>query len=186
MAAPDAVVSDPSGRSVVLGRVVGAHGLDGEIRVQFFGDGPEQILGMEEITLGADPEGGSGRTRKVLAARAGKPGETRLSLAGVEDRDQAAALSGLFVTADAAELEALPEGEHYWFELIGCRVESTTGEAIGTVREIWETGAHDVLVIDGEDGRQRLVPTADEILEEVDSEGRRIVIEVIPGLLDPV
>jgi 16S rRNA processing protein RimM len=185
VAAAGASMSEPRGRTIVLGRVAGAHALDGEIRVQFFGDGPEQILGMHEVNLGADPEGGSARTRRVRSARPGRSGEVRLVLEDVDDRYAAEALGGLYVTMDAGQLETLPEGEHYWFELIGCRVEGKDGAGIGTVREIWETGAHDVLVIDADDGSQKLVPTADEIVEEVDIEGRRIVIEVIPGLLDP-
>ena len=186
MAAADASVSDPRQRTVVLGQVVGAHGLRGEVRVRFFGDDPGQILEMDEVSLGADSEGACDRTLRVRAARPGRQREARLSLEGVDDRDAAEALGGLFLKVDADDLDTLPEGEHYWFELIGCRVESRDGKSIGTVREILETGAHDVLVIDGDDGCQRMVPTTDEILEEVDIEGRRIVIEVIPGLLDPV
>jgi 16S rRNA processing protein RimM len=53
------------------------------------------------------------------------------------------------------------------------------------VKEIWETGAHDVLVVEGEDGRRVLLPAAREFLREVDVAGRRVVIDVIPGLLDP-
>jgi 16S rRNA processing protein RimM len=109
----------------------------------------------------------------------------RLRLRGVADRDAAEALRGLLVLAERELLPPLAEGEHYWFELIGCRVETTAGEPIGSVREIWETGAHDVLVVEAEDGTRRLVPAAQELLKEVDIEGRRVVVEPIPGLLDP-
>ncbi len=82
-------------------------------------------------------------------------------------------------------LETLPPGEHYWFELVGCRVEATSSGEIGTVKEIWETGAHDVLVIERPDGRQVLLPAVREFLREIDVAGRRLVIDEIPGLLDP-
>jgi 16S rRNA processing protein RimM len=171
---------------VALGRVVGAHALAGEVRVRWLGDGPEHLLDATALWLGADPDGAGGRAVSVAGARSGRPGELLLRLEGVADRDAAEALRGLYLTADAQVLPPLPEGEHYWFELVGCRVEDTHGEPLGTVTEIWETGAHDVLVIEGTDGRRRLVPTAEDLLKEVDSDGRRIVIEVIPGLLDPV
>jgi len=90
------------------------------------------------------------------------------------------------VLGDTSGLEALPEGEYYWHELIGCRVESAAGESIGIVREIWETGAHDLLVIERVEGGRALVPTAREIMREVDVEMRRIVIDAIPGLLDGI
>lgn len=59
------------------------------------------------------------------------------------------------------------------------------GEEVGTVRELWETGAHDVLVVEGDDGRDRLVPTARALLREIDPAAGRIVVEDVPGLLDP-
>jgi 16S rRNA processing protein RimM len=65
-------------------------------------------------------------------------------------------------------------------------VEARDGEPIGTVKEIWETGAHDVLVVEGPDGRRVLLPAVGEFLREIDVAGRRLVIEAIPGLLDPV
>jgi 16S rRNA processing protein RimM len=103
----------------------------------------------------------------------------------VGDREAAQALRGLWVSADRRALQPLPAGEYYWCELVGCRVEDQAGRPIGTVREIWETGAHDVLVVEGEDGRRRLLPAAEAFLKEVDVAGRRIAIDVIEGLLDP-
>ena len=55
---------------------------------------------------------------------------------------------------------------------------------IGTVREVWATGAVDVLVVEDEKGAQQLIPAMESQLREVDIEARRIVIEILPGLLD--
>lgn len=173
-------------RRVVVGRVVGAHGIRGEIRVRVLGDGPENLMSLPRVALGKSDADEAARGWDVEASGRGRPGEVRLRLRGVADRDAAEALRGLWVLAERAQLPALAEGEHYWFELIGCRVESTAGEPIGSVREIWETGAHDVLVVEAEDGTRRLLPAAQELMKEVDIEGRRIVIESIPGLLDPM
>lgn len=167
---------------VRIGTVVGAHGLGGELRIRFSGDGPENLLGVARVSLGAGIEEGE-REYEVEHARPGRPGEVRVRLRGVEGREAAEALTGLAVGADASELAPLGPDEHYHFQLVGCRVEGHDGTPIGVVREIWETGAHDVLVVDAEGGRQHLLPAAGALLREVDVEGRRIVIEVIPGLL---
>ena len=58
-------------------------------------------------------------------------------------------------------------------------------DVIGTVIEIWETGAHDVLVVESEGGQRHLLPTARELMPEIDLEASRIVVEDIPGLFDP-
>ena len=107
-----------------------------------------------------------------------------MTLAGVASRESAERLRGKLVVTEASQLEALPEGEYYSYELVGCRVEGADGLKIGTVREIWATGAVDVLVVEDEKGAQQLIPAMESQLREVDIEARRIVIEILPGLLD--
>jgi len=174
----------------VLGVVLGAHGLRGELRIRIFGDGPEGLAGMPAVELGSgldDPELRRFAVRKV---RDGRRGEARVALEGIEDRDAAEALRGRQVIGEARHLEPLEPGEYRWFELVGCRVyradvpESAPEGLVGTVREIWETGAHDVLVVENEEGQRHLLPAAQAFLREIDPAGRRIVYEVIPGLLD--
>ena len=53
------------------------------------------------------------------------------------------------------------------------------------VTDIWSTGGPDVLVIESQGGEKHLIPAAESLLLEVDVEGRRIVVDAIPGLLDP-
>jgi 16S rRNA processing protein RimM len=156
------------------------------VRVKWLGDGPEHLMQLPELRLGVTPEDETARRYPVSGRMPGRPGEVRIGLEGIEDRDAAEALRGRWVLVDSGDLATLPPGEHYWYELVGCRVVNGAGEAIGTVKEIWETGAHDVLVIEGTDGRRMLLPAVDEFLREVDVADRKLVIEAIPGLLDPV
>lgn len=178
-------MAPPAARRVVLGRVVGAHGVRGLVRVAVLGDGPAHLLDAEALELSFEERDPTRAPRRyeVRSASAGRPGEVRLGLAGVEDRDAALALRGALVVGDAARLPALPAGEHYWFELIGCAVETTAGQALGRVREIWETGAHDVLVVEGPGGEEHLIPAVDAFVKDVDAAARRIRIEPVPGLL---
>ncbi len=173
---------------MLLGRVVGAHGVRGELRVRWLGDGPGNLLAVDEVDL-ADPARGpddpTPRHRRVTGGGLGRQGEVRLALEGVEDRDAARALLGCWVAVPSEALPPLPEGEFYWYELVGCRVETAAGEPLGTVEELWETGAHDVLVVRDAAGRRHLVPAAREILREVDRAGRRLVVDPPEGLLEP-
>jgi 16S rRNA processing protein RimM len=178
-------VSSPDrSRRVELGRVVGAHALKGELRVRLFGDGPDHLLGLAGVWLGEGREDAGARHFAVTRAGTGRGGEVRLALEGVSTREEAAALRGLLVLARSSDLPPLDEGDFYWHELIGCMVETETGEPVGRVREMWETGAHDVLVVVRESGDQVLVPTAREIMLRVDVAAGRIVIDAIPGLLE--
>ncbi len=106
-----------------------------------------------------------------------------MTLAGVESREAAELLRGKLVVVEAAQLSELPEGEYYSYQLVGCRVESEDGRDIGTVREVWSTGAPDVLVVEDEAGVRHLIPAAESLLREIDIDRQRIVIEILPGLL---
>jgi 16S rRNA processing protein RimM len=137
-----------------------------------------------ELMLGASDDDPETETREVEEAKPGRPGEVRLRLSGIADRQQAQALRGDLVMVDESEIERLPEGEYYEYEFIGCRVEDEDGQTIGTVSGVLSTGAADVLVVDDGSGGQHLIPTGGDFLQEVDIADRRIVVALIPGLLD--
>jgi 16S rRNA processing protein RimM len=167
---------------IPVGRVVGAHGLRGQLRVRCFGDAPEALAHATRLTLGGEEGEAPGRSYEVASLAPGRRGELRIGLVGVRSRDAAEALRGRQVWMAAQELQELPEGEYYGYQIVGCRIEGEDGTLVGTVREVWSTGGPDVLVVEGEGRHEHLVPAA--LLREVDVEGRRAVIELLPGLLE--
>ncbi len=169
---------------VSLGRVVGAHGMGGQLRVRYFGAAPDNLTRLETVLLAESEDAADAERFEVTRVAPGRRDEVRMTLAGVEDRESAERLRGKLVVVEASQLEALPEGEYYSYQLVGCRVEGADGQRNGTVREIWPTGAVDVLVVEGENGARQLIPAAEDQLRSVDIVARRIVIEMLPGLLD--
>jgi 16S rRNA processing protein RimM len=86
-------------------------------------------------------------------------------LAGIDDRDAARRLCQLDIHVEAAQLPPLAAGEYYWHQLIGLQVVGRDGDrpvVLGVVASLLETGAHDVLVVRGNDAavdrRERLIP----------------------------
>jgi 16S rRNA processing protein RimM len=173
-----------SGERVVLGSVVAAHGLDGQLRVRYFGGVPDNLMRLKSALLVESADAVDAEPFEVTHVIAGRREEVRMTLAGVESRESAERLRGKLVVAEASQLEPLPEGEYYSYELVGCRVEGADGLSVGTVREVWATGAVDVLVVEDEKGTQHLIPAVESQLREIDIAARRIVIEILPGLLD--
>lgn len=169
---------------VVLGRVLGAHGVHGRLRVRWFGDGPENLLAQRHLAVCEAPDGTGARHYEMEEGEVGKAGEVRLKLKGLEHRDAAQMLRGGFVQGDSEGLRSLPEGEFYWYQLIGCRVVLTSGRELGRVWDLMETGAHDVLRVRGEDGLEFLVPTARELLPGIHLDEGRLVAEDVPGLYE--
>lgn len=162
----------------------GAFGLRGGLRIRYFAEGPEPLLSIRRVALGRGASDPRAQVHDVASVSPGRRGELRLRIDGVDDRDAAEACRGLAVLVEPEELGRLPEGEYYQYELLGCRVESHEGRVLGTVQGIWETGAADVLVVEGEAGQRHLVPAAAQMLRSVDTRARRIVVELPPGLVD--
>lgn len=172
---------------VALGRVVGVHGMHGQLRVRVHGGDPTNLLQAPKVVFGA----GEGEARPsefaqefaVLEVLDGRAGEVRMKLSGIDGRDEAEAFSGQQLWGPKSTLVPLSEGEYYAFQLVGCGVEDQQGHAIGIVREIVETGAADLLVVVDAAGVEHLIPAREPLLIEVDLEARRITIDAIPGLL---
>ena len=171
---------------MVLGRVVGAHGIRGQIRVRWLGAGPENLLTAKKVELadGRGIEDPAPQVFEIEGGGRGRVGEVRLALRGVRRREVAETLRGRLLLIDAAALPKAAPDEAYEFQLVGCQVELPSGAAVGRVREIWDTPAHPTLVVTGLDGRDRLIPAAPTILRQVDVAAQRIVIEDLPGLID--
>jgi len=88
---------------------------------------------------------------------------------GVEDRTTAESIRNVDLVIAKSDLPDLENGDYYWHDLVGLQVIGAEGVALGTVRELLATGAHDVLVVAGEDGQKHLIPfVMDEIVQEVD------------------
>ncbi len=109
---------------------------------------------------------GGWQARAVLDGK--RHGKTVIALIeGVDDRDQAAALLNTEIAVDRETLPAAEDGSFYWADLEGLRVVKRDGTELGTVAYLMETGANDVLVVQGD--TERLVPfIMDKVVLDVD------------------
>jgi len=163
--------SSKHSRAVRLGYIAGVYGVRGWVRVHSFTEPRDNIVNFAEWTLAL---GGRRWQAEVETGRAHGRGVVA-KLAGVDDRDAAQLLIGAEISVDRESLPGCAPGEYYWTDLEGLRVESTDGSLLGRVDHLLATGAHDVLVLDG-DG-ERLIPfVLDEIVTAVELEAGRIVV----------
>jgi 16S rRNA processing protein RimM len=106
-----------------------------------------------------------------------------LKLGGCDDRTAAELLRGMLVQVPAESAAPLESDEFYQFQIIGLAVETDTGQHLGKVVEVLETGANDVYVVRGPSG-EVLLPAVDEVVREVDPASGRMVVHLLPGLVD--
>jgi 16S rRNA processing protein RimM len=162
----------------VVGRIGRPHGLRGEVAVQVRTDFPDQ-----RFVTGAQLNDDAGRVLTVETARP-HSGALLIRFAGVADRDAAAELSGLVLTADVSTLPELDDpDEFYDHQLEGLAAVGPDGVKLGTVREVVHAPASDLLVLETDHG-EALVPFVREIVPQVDLAGGRVVLDPPPGLLD--
>jgi 16S rRNA processing protein RimM len=161
---------------VRIGKVVRAVGLGGHLGV---GGSEGGLAKLSSIVLrrGEVDEA----PRKVLEARTqGRIWAVKVE--GISDRSAAERLVGAEVLGSREELGEAGEGKHYWTDLEGLAVVTVSGETVGRVTGLYETGGVDVLVVRGEGGAEKLVPLAPYV--EVDAENGRIVVDPPDGLFD--
>jgi len=168
----------PELRYLAIGKIVRAHGLRGEVSVAVLTGFPERFETTEWVYLGNEFEATAYRVESYRWHK----DNVLLTLAGVTDRTQAEALRGQFVQVPIGEAVPLPEGAYYFYQLIGLQVQTTTGEFLGTITDIMETGANDVYVVQNED-RELLLPAIPDVIKTVDIANGTMVVQVIDGLI---
>ncbi|TET45114.1 16S rRNA processing protein RimM [candidate division TA06 bacterium] len=163
---------------VAVGKVVGVFGNKGSLRVASLTDFPSRVLELGSVYL----VGKQVKKYRVLAARKHRRGYN-LTLSGVDSSEKAKSLMGCYVSVLEEELEPLPKGTYYEFQIVGLVACRENGETIGEVTDILELPGNDVLVIDGH-GKEILVPLVDNFIKEINIEKKRIIITPIKGLID--
>ncbi len=154
--------------------MLGAFGVRGEVRVRLETDVLANLESGRRVYVGLH--------RDPTEIEAFHPGvKPRLKLRGVHTRDEARDLRGAEIAVPLDEAAPLPDGRFYGVELIGVRVETCSGEPIGTLREVISTGSNDVYVVRGSGG-EVLVPAIPDVVQKFDPQERVLTIDLIEGL----
>jgi 16S rRNA processing protein RimM len=158
-----------------VGKISGVFGVKGWVKVFSFTDPRENILTYSPWLL---KKGDETKTVEVIDGQL--QGKTIVAqLAGVNDRDQAAGLMGWDVFITQGQLPAAAKGEYYWSDLVGLKVETIDGVQLGVVDSLLETGANDVIIVQGE--RERAIPFLQgKTIIDIDLNAGRIVVDWDP------
>lgn len=164
--------------TVAVGRITRAHGVRGEVAVLVLSEVPGRFA--DGATLWLE----DGRTLTVVSSK--RHGDRLLvRFREVRDREQAAALHKALLVVPESTSPALPEGSWWDHQIEGCAVETETGRALGTVRQVIHTTANDVWSAVDDAGAETLIPVLKDLIVFVDVGARRIVVREVPGLTVP-
>jgi len=160
--------------TICVGRIISAQGVKGWVRVFSDTSPRENILSYNpwKIQMGDQTQ-----SVEISGRLQGK--NVVVKLAGIDDRDAAIELVGSNIYILPEQLAKLDEGEYYWSDLIGLEVESLQAEPLGIIETMMETGANDVMVLQGD--RERLIPfVMGDVVREVDLANKRVVVDWKP------
>lgn len=163
-----------------VGRISGAHGLGGAIRVRPDDPDSDTLHNVTRVYLEQD---GATHEFALLDARRVNRTTLRIVLGGVDGPERAEQLRGATLMVAVADLPPVGPGEFYYYQVIGCEVVTTLGRRLGTVEEVFSAGANNVLVV-RDDGTEILVPVIEDVVKVMDLEGRKVTVEAVPGLID--
>jgi 16S rRNA processing protein RimM len=155
-----------------MGQIIAPFGVKGWVKLKVYTETPESLLDYPTWWL---------RTGNSWQEYSLEEGESRSSglvarLAGCDDRSAAESLKSMEVGVPRDAFPAADDGEFYWADLIGLAVVNMQDELLGSIKELIETGANDVLVVQGAD-RQRLIPYIASVIVEVDLPGRCLRVD---------
>lgn len=159
-------------RQVLLGRITGAHGIRGEVKITSFTGTPEDIASYGPLS------DGKGRSLTIESLRPLKGMSLSARIAGVSDRNAAEALKGIELFVEREKLPATEEDEWYHADLIGIHAFTPEGERIGEIVAVQNFGAGDLLEIRGEKAsRTELIPFTKAAVPVIDIKGRRVIVD---------
>ena len=170
-------------KSVVLGRVVGAFGVQGWVRIKPFTESFNGLMEQPVWTLRRESE--ERAVEVTVVDLKVHVGSLLAKLQGIDDRTAAEGLRGADVTVARDELPPADDGEYYWNDLIGLAVLNSRGVELGRITGLIAAPAHDVLRVQAATNegsqslpsRERLIPFVEPILQSVDVKGGSVIVD---------
>lgn len=161
-----------------IGKIVGTHGIKGEVRIQPWADSGEFAAGFKRMYFSEGKE-----CVDIISARPHK-NIVIAKIKGVDSIEQADVLRGRILYIDRADAH-LPEGRYFIQDLIGCEVkDADSGRVYGKISDVSSTGSNDVYHIASPEGKEYLIPAIDQVLAEKDIENGTIFIHYMSGMFD--
>ncbi len=167
-----------------IGKIVGAHGLHGRLKVYVTTDLRERFTPGESVFMRT---GGRYRSCAVEEVTEFKGQIIIVKISGVDDRSAADAMKGYEVFIDRSHAEAtrtiLDSDEYYYYDILGCEV-FLDGASFGSVEDIIKAGSGEILIVADRNGKRHMVPFVKSMVDVEGVRNGRIDIHPVEGLLD--
>ncbi len=168
-----------------IGKIVGAHGLQGRLKIIIISDISERFKAETTLYLKINAEYFKEYKSIEFIEQPGRA--SLLKLEDIDDRDDALELKGIEIFIDKSDAEktrdSLGEDSYYFYDIVGCSV-FRNGELFAEVKDIMNVGDGSILVLKNDEGKEFLIPFIESMVDTKEIHNRRIDINPIDGLFE--
>jgi len=167
-------MKSPDLEFITVGRILASYGVEGKLKVKIETDFPQRFTSGAEVYIN--------RQQMTIDSVEWHNGKLVIKLNTIDSKEDAQKLQGKNVEIYHSQVHSLPEGQYYYFQLIGLEVWTTQGEFLGNITEILDTESNDNYVVHSTKG-EILIPAIEDVVKSIDLDKGCLVIEPIAGLL---
>lgn len=165
---------------ISIGRIVGTHGYKGVLKVVSLTDFPQRFNDLKKIKLSK----GSETTERIVESCSPYKSMILMKIQGIDSVEEAQLYRNALLGVEEEEIYPLPPGYYYQFQLVGLAVYDIEKGYLGVLKEVLETGANDVYVVDSESYGEIMIPAIKEVILDIDLAAQKMQVKLLEGLLD--
>lgn len=162
-----------------IGQIVNTFGIKGELKINPFTDDINRFDELKSIFVVKNKELIQYEIETVRYHK----NMVILKLKGINSMNEAEKLKGLYIKIDRKYAKKLPKGTYFIADLIGLEVYDENSNLLGSIDDIYNTGANDIYVVKNNLGKQILLPGIPQVIKKVDLENKKIVVHLLNGLI---
>ena len=165
---------------IKIGKIVGSFGIKGELKVYPYTNDIDMFLKFKEFYIDNKEEfseikiAGSRKRKNIIL----------IMVEGIGNIEDSLPLLEKNIYIEESSLPSLEEGESYVYQLLSSQVYDETGNYLGAIEDVFSAGAHDIYSVINDEGEEILIPVIPGVILSKDMENKKIVVKILPGLLD--
>lgn len=162
-----------------IGQIVNTFGVKGFVKVKPFTDDLERFEELESILVIKNKDMIEMKIEEVKYQK----NMVLLKLEGIDDMTMAEKYKGCYIKIHRKDARELEEGTYFIADILGSDVYTDTGDYLGKVDDIYNSGAQDIYVVKDELGKQILLPSIKEVILDIDIENQKVTVHLLKGLI---
>ena len=163
-----------------VGTYVNTHGIKGEIKVYPHTDDVRRFSDLEYVILDTK----DGKINYHIQSVRYYKNMAIIKFAEIDNINDIEEYKGADVLIERSNAVSIKDGEYFICDIIGADVYADTGEKLGIIKEVLQTGANDVYVVEGGNGKELLIPVIPSCVLDVDTDAKCVKVHMLPGLSD--